>query len=66
MAKKISRVAQGKINPAGIQLSHIGVKEGEYVVIEDDKGKHGPYLTVYQPTKKEDKELLQEYINKGE
>jgi len=66
MAKKISRVTQGKITPAAIQLSHIGTKEGEYVVIEDDEGRHGTFLSIYTPTKKEDKKLLEEYLTKGE
>lgn len=66
MAKKVSKILQGRITPSGIQLDWIGIKEGEYVIIQDDDGKHGHFLSVYAPEKKEDKGLAEDYKNKRE
>lgn len=42
----------------GTQWDWIGIKEGDYVIVQDDEGKHGRFLSIYPPTKKEDKQLI--------
>ena len=42
------------------QWNWIGTKEGELVIVQDDEGKHGRFISIYPPTKKEDKQLIQD------
>lgn len=63
MAKKIAKVVQGELRPAKVQLEWIGVDEGEVVIIQDDEGKHGRFLSIYKPEKPEDIELVKKYNN---
>ena len=66
MVKKVSRINLGQIRPMSAQLEWIGVTHGEYVIIEDDASKHGKFLSIYKPTKAEDKDLVKDYKERNE
>jgi hypothetical protein len=50
---------QGQIFLNEDMLNHLGLQKGDWIVLRDDDGKWGHFISMFRPTQTEHKKLVQ-------
>ena len=56
VVRKISE--QGNLFLNEDMLNHMGIKRGDFVIVRGDRGKYGPFVSVFKPQLPEHKQLV--------